>query len=276
LDWGVLPYVPNGNFGTTIARNLGIFGDCGMLNKRLQNAIWVALFACMVVGYGFAVWSQHPRQAPQVQAKHQTQEHSQATDSRAGPHASEVTVLGIRVGEGTLALATILLVLATWALVREAKSTAQHQLRAYVSVVVGGAASQDTDKGVGFRGHPRIVNTGKTPAHGLTYWARAEIVKYPIPENFVWQPPSNARWEQPVTLNPGHHVFARAVVPTLIDEAEVEAVKRGDSGRRLCIWGVAVYRDTFNKQQQIVFSQSLVWLPDGRVWGNYERYNWGT
>ena len=46
----------------------------------------------------------------------------------------EITVFGIRVGEGALAIATFLLVLATWCLVRGADRAARKQLRAYISI----------------------------------------------------------------------------------------------------------------------------------------------
>jgi hypothetical protein len=58
-------------------------GDCGML-KRFQNAIHVALFACIVAGYGVAVWSsQSPQPAiNQIKASAEQRGPNQQTEDK--------------------------------------------------------------------------------------------------------------------------------------------------------------------------------------------------
>jgi hypothetical protein len=156
---------------------------------------------------------------------------------------------------------------------RHSELTAQRQLRAYVSVVVGGGWYQDRARNIKFGGLPSIVNTGQTPANDLAYWARAAILPNPIPESFNWP---GAELGGRATLHPHHNFIANAVVPDFVDDTEVEDIKRGEGDRCLCVWGRVFYRDIFGRIQQTEFSQILTWLPDGTIFGRYERHNRAT
>jgi hypothetical protein len=178
-----------------------------------------------------------------------------------------------------LALSTIGLWLATARLWRttsdtlsHAESTARHQLRAYLTVIVGGALYQERDKGLRFEARPSIVNTGQTTAHDVAYWANAAILTILIPANFNFPPPPNVQWVGGAVLGPRHDFIANAVVPDFVPDEEINAIKDGD-GRALCVWGRVAYRDVFGGIHFTEFSQILTWLPNGQIFGRYERHN---
>ena len=125
-----------------------------MLSQRTQE-ILSALAVLVIAGLLLAAQSQDSKppygpQTPEVQTEqksaegigqkedakttppNQEKEHASEASGRAPNHAQEFTIGGVRVGEGALAIATFLLVWATWSLVRDAKHNAWRQLRAYV------------------------------------------------------------------------------------------------------------------------------------------------
>jgi hypothetical protein len=66
-----------------------------------------------------------------------------------------------------------------------------------------------------------------------------------------------------------------AAVDNFVPDAEVDAIKTGTQ-RRVYIWGTVMYRDEFGAEHQTEFSQSIIWLPNGTVFGNYHRRNSAT
>jgi hypothetical protein len=165
-----------------------------MLGIRLPEIAFGALLTIAVFAIGFSVASQFLPQVPQFQAKQEPAkgveqqgnpaalppskigEHPQQSDGNAPQHAPELTVFRVRVGEGVLAIATVLLVVATWVLVVDARHNAQRQSRAYVSIFSGIIRWQnihDTQTGevkTGIRISVELRNSGQTPAYNLTTW----------------------------------------------------------------------------------------------------------
>jgi hypothetical protein len=76
-------------------------------------------------------------------------------------------ILGVKIGEWLLAIATFGLWFATWSLVQGAKQTAQRQLSAYIGIEW---CQVTTDNGgATFAVEVQIKNAGQTPAHRVTH-----------------------------------------------------------------------------------------------------------
>ncbi|HLX00425.1 MAG TPA: hypothetical protein VKR82_17435 [Candidatus Acidoferrales bacterium] len=151
--------------------------------------------------------------------------------------------------------------------------TAQ-QMRAYVSVIVGTAIYQERDKDLKFEGRPFMVNTGHTPAHGVSYRAKAAVLPVPLPDNFGFPLPVDAVGSY--VLGASHNAIMNSVVDDFFPDNQVEKIKKMD-GNALFVWGLITYKDIFDIRRETKFCQQLYWLPDGKVFGIYvPRHNDAT
>jgi hypothetical protein len=152
------------------------------------------------------------------------------------------------------------------------------QMRAYLSVRINSGFYQDRPNWK-FEVKPMLINTGLTPALKVGYAAKADVLPFPLADEFVF--PS---LEKPRSvfglLAPQHDLIINAMVESDFDEGEVENIKRG-RGRRLYIWGTIVYEDVFGQPRYTNFAHNIIWVlfKDGSeaVTGNYvDRHNEAT
>jgi len=166
------------------------------------------------------------------------------------------------------------------------KNFGQMQMRAYLSVVIGTGIYQDKKRNIFFEVLPTLINNGYTPAHKVTYKARAGILPYPLPESTTLEPPENL-FKSAAVLGPRQTftLNAPARSPVAVDgfftDEEVELIKRGTIGQRLYIWGTVTYEDVFGVPRFTNFCHSIVWvqIKNGKtttetVYGHYaSRHN---
>jgi hypothetical protein len=154
------------------------------------------------------------------------------------------------------------------------------QMRAYLSARIDGGIYQDRAMNLRFEVRPMLINTGLTPARRISYVAKADVLPFPLPNDFVFpslEPPSSVFG----LLAPQQNFIMNAMVDRdFFDDGEVENIKRGN-GIRLYIWGTVTYEDVFGDQRYTNFSHSIVWVPlkDGseRILGHYvDRHNDAT
>jgi hypothetical protein len=154
------------------------------------------------------------------------------------------------------------------------------QMRAYLSVRIDGGIYQDRALNLRFEVRPMLINTGLTPARRISYVAKADVLPFPLPDDFVFpslEPPRTAFG----ILGPQQNFIMNAMVDgNFFDDSEVEDIKRG-RGRRLYIWGTVTYEDAIGEQRYTEFAHNIFWiqLKDGRepILGNYvDRHNDAT
>jgi hypothetical protein len=142
------------------------------------------------------------------------------------------------------------------------------QLRAYLTVIIGGATYQDRSKSLKFDARPLLVNNGNTPAYNVSYAANASILPVPLPPDhkFTYEE------ESPHGSVVGAHQnsIMGAVVPDYVDDATVENIKLA-IGSALYVWGVMSYKDVFDELHQNHFCQQIYWQSDGKIAGFYVR-----
>jgi hypothetical protein len=108
------------------------------------------------------------------------------------------------------------------------------QMRAYLSVRIGGGVYQDRAANLRFEVKPMLINTGLTPANKVSYAAKADVLPFPLADEFVFPPLDKPRSVFGL-LAPQQNLIMNAVVKSdFFDDGEVENIKRG-RGKRLYI-----------------------------------------
>jgi hypothetical protein len=143
------------------------------------------------------------------------------------------------------------------------KTLGEAQLRAYVSVNVGGAFYQDSN--FVFEANPILHNIGGTPAHRVRWRIAADVLPVPLPEDFGFPLPERPKkLGRSLLLAPQQTFELRAIVGRRIADEEVPKTKAGVD-LSLYVWGIVTYRDIFRKQHRTTFAQQIFWRPAGPV-----------
>ena len=140
-------------------------------------------------------------------------------------------------------------------------------LRAYISVVIGGAIYQDRQDGIKFEGKPNMVNSGSTPARNVRIRIGAEIVPIADAEKFPYTPPAEVA-KAPAVAAPHQTYIIGAMVEDFVSDADVPIIKQG-AGKALTIWGTVTYDDIFGESHVTQVCQWLFRYPNGTVYGLY-------
>jgi hypothetical protein len=154
------------------------------------------------------------------------------------------------------------------------------QMRAYLSVRIGGGVYQDRAANLRFEVRPMLINTGFTPAHKVAYAAKADVLPFPLADDFAFPALEKPRSVFGL-LAPQQNLTMNAMMQRdFFDDDEVEDIKRGRE-RRLYIWGTVVYEDVVGQPRYTNFAHNIIWLrlKDGSepTYGNYvDRHNEAT
>ncbi|HEX3740413.1 MAG TPA: hypothetical protein VHV29_11975 [Terriglobales bacterium] len=146
-------------------------------------------------------------------------------------------------------------------------------LRAYLVVNVGIALFQER-RGAGqpdlrFEARPNLLNTGNTPAHKVKIRIVADILPFPIPENFDYPlPPADANSKNAGTVGAHQTYTLYAMVDRFVPDAEVGPIKEG-SGQALATWGQITYEDIFAESHVTNFALYMQWNPNGSLMGYF-------
>ena len=140
-------------------------------------------------------------------------------------------------------------------------------MRAYISVVIGGAVYQDRQDDLKFEGKPTLVNSGSTPARNVRVRIAAAIVPRADAETFSYQLTEQIA-KAPAVAAPHQTYILSAIVKDFVPDDEIPAVKQG-SGKALTVWGDVTYDDIFGDSHTTKFAQWLFWYPNQTVYGYY-------
>ena len=140
-------------------------------------------------------------------------------------------------------------------------------MRAYISVVIGGAIYQDRQDDLKFEGKPNLVNTGSTPARNVRVRIAAAIVPIADAETFSYQLTEQIA-KAPAVAAPHQTYILSAIVKDFVPDAEIAAIKQGGS-KALTVWGDVTYEDIFGDNHITKFAQWLFWNPNHTVYGYY-------
>jgi hypothetical protein len=141
------------------------------------------------------------------------------------------------------------------------------QMRAYLTVIIGGGACQNREIGLHFDGKPTILNTGLTPARNVRTRTKSAILPIPLPEDFD-QSIAVDKEEGGSFIGAHQNAQVIAIVEDFVSDEQVENIKSG-KGPGMYVWGFVTYEDVFGESHTTKFCQRLTWLPDGKVYGYY-------
>ncbi|HEV2162392.1 MAG TPA: hypothetical protein VGR52_09205 [Stellaceae bacterium] len=251
-----------------------------------MSRLLIAIFIC-----AFVIW-----QLPGQPLYAATQNSNGASDDQRGTDKFPLTVKIVQTPESDAAAAKVStqeqsqldanwwLVRATWVLVgvaimqlcvfglqakrlgqtiKRMDETAEHELRAYISVrpaplhpVVGPPAAMqnltpNTQVGVWIQN----LNVGKTPAYRVEVRAIVDVLPFPLPHGWQMpQLPAPAVVSRTVIHPQGHSLFAAQSVNPITDfqMTQIQA-----STHRLYVYGLITYEDAFEENRETRFCASL-------------------
>ncbi len=151
------------------------------------------------------------------------------------------------------------------------KERTAQQMRAYLTVTINNGIFQERTRNLKFDVRPTLSNSGNTPAHKITYWANADILPYPLPDDFQL-PPAKNKIQSSYVLGPHQNVVLNAIVDDFVPDEDVKNIKLGKE-RRAYIWGEVSYIDAFGDSHRTKFSHSIYWLGEEEkemIFGNYD------
>jgi hypothetical protein len=152
------------------------------------------------------------------------------------------------------------------------------QMRAYISVDVGGYNRQNRRRRLRFDFKPNLVNAGLTPASDVLILSRLEIKDTAIPADFdfsLQDAPNHMR--SVTTVFPRQGLFHAAVFRRDATIHEMRELLRGTQIFHL--WGEVRYCDIFNEPHRTNFS-FLIFVPTNKrgmpIWHRTENHNDAT
>jgi len=131
------------------------------------------------------------------------------------------------------------------------------QMRAYLTIVVGGCSYQERGRNIKFESRPKIENTGLTPAKNVSHRTRAAILPVPVKDfNF---PLDDVQFSGRSILGQHQDFTINGVVSDFIPDDEVDSVRFCKNDRALCVWGEVTYEDIFGGRWCKKFFHINVW-----------------
>jgi hypothetical protein len=146
------------------------------------------------------------------------------------------------------------------------KERTAKQMRAYLTVIIGGGVYQERDKNYRFEGKPIVINTGHTPARNVRHRCKAQVLPIPLPSDFAFPLPEKEFGG--TMMGPQQNNILGAIVDDFCDDAEVNDIKSAN-GKGLYVWGTITYEDIFGERQRTEFCQVIRWTPDNKIWGYF-------
>jgi Sec-independent protein translocase protein TatA len=145
----------------------------------------------------------------------------------------------------------------------------RQQMRAWLTIIIGGGIPQERVKNLKFDARPVILNTGLTPARNVRYQIKAAILPVPLPPDFDFPLPEQELGAGGNCIGAHQNAQLMTVTDDYVPDEDVEDIKSGKD-RALYSWGLVTYEDVFGgPSHQTQFCQQLTWLPDGKVFGYY-------
>lgn len=136
------------------------------------------------------------------------------------------------------------------------------QTRAFLAVEYVGVVPQNNATLYKFEPRIRLNGSGLTPAYKVRFRAAADVLAFPLPDDFAFPLPDPVATASAGMLGPRNSFILSAVAPRMYSDPEIAEIRAGVS-RRLYIWGIVSYEDAFQVPRSLKFSQSIVWLADG-------------
>jgi hypothetical protein len=137
------------------------------------------------------------------------------------------------------------------------------QTRAFLAVNFIGVVPQSNETGYRFEPRIQLVGSGLTPAYKVSHRTAANVLDYPLRDdfNFSFDISADPSKDSVAMLGPRNSFILSAPLPRIYSEAEIEEFKNAVA-KRIFIWGKVTYEDAFGIPRFLNFCQSVVWMAD--------------
>jgi hypothetical protein len=138
--------------------------------------------------------------------------------------------------------------------VAQIKDTADHQLRAYVTVRTGRIWHEMRAFGWHLEWVPVVINVGQTPAYNVQLCVKTAIRPEPLPDG------TDLMAEVPLTgvgsrgdLGPTQAFYPPSWLNYYVPDERMEGLKAAERKEAFYVWGLVTYRDIFKKEHRTKF-----------------------
>lgn len=130
--------------------------------------------------------------------------------------------------------------------------------RAYLSATFNTAFYQDANHV--FEASALLMNRGSTPAYDVTFRAAADILPFPIPDDFEFPLPEETAGVSVSLIAPGLAKIMTRPLLRRVPDNEVAAIKQGGPPKCFAMWGIVNYQDAFSESRHLKFAFKVRWI----------------
>jgi hypothetical protein len=135
---------------------------------------------------------------------------------------------------------------------------AHANLRAYLTVGLGGIVPQKKETNYRFEVRMTLQNVGNTPAYKVASNGYADVLPNPLPVDFI-VPPFNPALSGEATVGPHQNLILTAIAPGIYSDDDVNEIEYG-SRKLLYTYGIVTYEDAFGISHFVRYCQAVLWL----------------
>ena len=111
-----------------------------------------------------------------------------------------------------------------------------------------------------------MITMGTTPATNVRFRTGADVLPYPLRDDFEFPLPAEASGASASVMAPQAVKILSAATPRLYSDEEIAAFELG-STERLVVWGLVTYLDAFKIERHVRFAQTFAWMVNGTPMG---------
>ena len=141
------------------------------------------------------------------------------------------------------------------------KDANARQMRAYLTVGLGGVINQDKTNNYRLEVRMTLLNTGNTPAYKIRSTTRIDVLPLPLPKDFAL-PTAPLQNGAGGVLGPHQNFILTGVADHFYSDEDINEIQFG-AKKQLYVFGTVTYEDAFGIQRLTNFCQRIAWLKGG-------------
>jgi hypothetical protein len=145
------------------------------------------------------------------------------------------------------------------------RDTMTRLLRAYVCVNFGEAVFQNTLTKYRFEARVLLINAGQTPAYKVAFKVRADILPFPLSQDFDFAVLDNPASSESTLGGHAPPVTLTGVVDRLCSDQEIIEIR--SRSKCLYLFGTVTYEDVYGVKRYANFCFNVIWQNDGKSMG---------
>jgi hypothetical protein len=140
--------------------------------------------------------------------------------------------------------------------------TGHANVRAYITTQLAGLVPQNKDTNYHYEIRLTLQNVGNTPAYKVVGNLHADVLPYPLPDDFEIPAASNATFTNQGTIGPHQNMALNAFAPRIYSDEEVNELQHTMT-KLLYVYGTITYEDVFGASRYLKLCQMVLWYTNG-------------